>query len=119
MEKQLNESTLHRLTAGQNGLSAREEAAKGRLISQVQAYRNLTEVPQTRDLQVCVPDKGRAGRALTEYHADDVDVLLHPTPNKKSHAVATGGKCSCSCWRMSSWCSPLTPDNGGVACVST
>jgi hypothetical protein len=52
MEKQLNESTLHRLTAGQNGSSAREEAAKGRLISQVQAYRNLTDVPQTRDLQV-------------------------------------------------------------------
>ena len=52
MEKQLNESTLHRLTAGQNGSSGREEAAKGRLISQVQAYRNLTDVPQTRDLQV-------------------------------------------------------------------
>lgn len=52
MEKQLNESTLHRLTAGQNGAAAREEAAKGRLISQVQAYRNLTDVPQTRDLQV-------------------------------------------------------------------
>lgn len=54
MLKQVNESTLHRLTAGQNGANAREEAAKGRLISQVQAYRNLTDVPQTRDLQVCV-----------------------------------------------------------------
>lgn len=35
MEKQLNESTLHRLTAGQNGANAQEQAAKGRLISQV------------------------------------------------------------------------------------
>lgn len=35
MLKQVNESTLHRLTAGQNGAGGREEAAKGRLISQV------------------------------------------------------------------------------------
>jgi hypothetical protein len=35
MEKQLNESTLHRLTAGQNGFNAQEQAAKGRLVSQV------------------------------------------------------------------------------------
>jgi hypothetical protein len=62
MEKQLNESTLHRLTAGQNGSSAREEAAKGRLISQVQAYRNLTDVPQTRDLQVSLTASGGGGR---------------------------------------------------------
>lgn len=35
MLKQVNESTLNRLTAGQNGAGGREEAAKGRLVSQV------------------------------------------------------------------------------------
>ena len=35
MFKQVNESTLNRLTAGQNGGAGQEAAAKGRLISQV------------------------------------------------------------------------------------
>jgi hypothetical protein len=38
MLKQVNESTLNRLTAGQNG-SAQEQAAKGRLISQVRVLK--------------------------------------------------------------------------------
>jgi hypothetical protein len=60
MLKQVNESTLHRLTAGQNGLSAQEQAAKGRLISQVGAVAAAAAASDTglRMGTTCMPANG-------------------------------------------------------------
>ncbi|WIA33317.1 hypothetical protein OEZ86_006455 [Tetradesmus obliquus] len=88
--KQKNEETLRRLTAQAAG--AAESRPKVRLISEVKAYKEITNLPALRDLQIAVDSKAEAVfvpiyGVLVPLHITSVRNVMHTTEAESNGAI--------------------------------